>query len=90
MAFSESYNRTIALETALEWMLLRLVSTSNDPKATLADFEKHMMDREEATKAMAMEQLLAGRTDVWSNANEGVHALAELREALVSSVKVPD
>lgn len=69
-------------------MLWRLVSTSNDARGVLADFETHMKEREEATREAGMDQLMKGKTDTWSNCNDNVAALEELRESLVNSVKI--
>ncbi len=50
MEQTEEYCRTMALETALEWRLFKLVSIDKDPRGTLKDFGQHMTDRETMLK----------------------------------------
>lgn len=88
MSFTEEYHRTHALEAALEWMLWRLVSTAKDPQSVLDDFNQHMLDREEQLREFAQQQLLSGRSDVYSNAFDGASILSEVRESMVASVKI--
>jgi uncharacterized protein YecA (UPF0149 family) len=88
MSFTNEYHKANALEAALEWMLLRIVSTANDPSSVLADFNQHMLDREKQIQDFGQLSIQEGKQDVFLNALDASVSLAEVRETLVSSITI--
>jgi hypothetical protein len=88
MPMSDEYHKIGALEAALEWFLLKEVSSSSNPKETLADFESHMKEREEILRKFGEEKFLSGDYNTHSNVYDGVLALEEVRKSLVNSVLI--
>jgi hypothetical protein len=57
LEIEDAYARAHALEAALEWVLLQLLSIAADPKAVLADFGSHMDQRQRGLDEASMKGL---------------------------------
>lgn len=88
MPFSDEYHRLNALEAALEWMLFRLVATSQEPRSVLADFATHMRERGEMIEQVGLVALRKDDIDTFSNASDAKDTLNQLAETLINSVTI--
>lgn len=88
MSFTEEYHRTFALEAALEWMLFQLVATSEEPGKVLSDFNDHMEHRKAQLKKAQTLALEQGKPEAYVNLIDQIDAVENVRESLMSSVKL--
>ena len=90
MSFTEDYHRSNATRTALEWMMIRILRLSPDPKAALADYTEHMNARIAELEAAGQKWLLEGKTDTFSNAMEAIGELELLRDELPQNINIAE
>jgi hypothetical protein len=72
----------------LEWLLLRTVGGSNDPRAALADFRTHMEESAKSADKAAHMLLKQNKVDGYINAMAAAVKVRELATELAASIAI--